>query len=119
LRHFQRYAAFGERNSENPAERKKNPGYAALPLRAVWQLDLLINETRPRLAAVACPLLVCRSRVDGTIPAANAAEIYGTAGSARKAALVLGKGWHVATLDNGKEELRDGILAFLKQNMRR
>ena len=118
LRHFQRYAPAGPRNIEDPAARAANPGPAKLPLRAVWQLDRLLEDTRPMLGRVVCPLMVVRSRVDGTIPARDASLIYTRTSSAVKRSLVVEKGWHVATADHGKEDLLDGILPFLETALR-
>lgn len=45
-----------------------NPGYKVLASKPGYQLTRLAKQTRRRLARITCPVLVCHSRADDTVP---------------------------------------------------
>ena len=93
----------------NPSSRRTDP-----PGSRPRQLQLLFQDMSHRLDRVQCPLLAMHSRVDHTVHPSNSRRIYAAVASQRKRLYELQQGWHVASLDAGRQQMLDETLAFLK-----
>ena len=87
--------------------------YSRLPSRAARQLALLLAAVRRDIAAVRCPPLVFSAVNDHVVPPANQEEIYDSIGSDDKKLVLLDNSYHVATMDNDKEQIFAETLAFV------
>ncbi|MGF7235504.1 MAG: alpha/beta hydrolase [Frankia sp.] len=88
--------------------------YDRTPLRAFASLRRLWATTGPELAAVTCPALAFRSRVDHVVEASSGRALLAGLTSTTVAEIVLENSYHVATLDNDKETIFGESLEFVR-----
>jgi carboxylesterase len=88
------------------------PGADGIPLRAVSELDRLIQDVRRDLPALKVPLLVVQSRHDHTSPSDSPWELTHLAGSRFKRLVILKRGFHVITRDVCWAQVVSEVRAF-------
>jgi len=88
--------------------------YDRLPVAAVLSMSRGLEELRPRLAEVRCPVLIVTSRHDHVVPAVSSDVLAGSvAGPVER--VWLDRSAHVATLDLDREELERRVVAFASE----
>lgn len=103
--------------SDIKAEGVVELAYDKVPVKAVQGILALMDETREQLTSISCPALIFRSIEDHVVPPSNSDLIYETIPSSDKRIIDLHDSYHVATLDNDKEKIADGCIAFIKERM--
>ncbi len=88
--------------------------YDRTPRRCVAELLTLLDQTRPRIADVTCPALILSSREDHVVPPADSQYLLDHLGSPDKRLVPLEHSYHVATLDNDGELIRQACADFIR-----
>lgn len=89
--------------------------YPSVPLKAVHQLLLLMQESRQNLHHVSCPVLICSSPDDHVVPAYCSMEIFQSISSSEKERIALPSSYHVASLDYDKDKIVMESLSFIER----
>ena len=92
------------------------PAYKKFPLEAAYELYRLTEEVRKELLRVSAPLLMMASEHDHLVPVIDKKHIYGNVSSTVKDILILENSYHVATMDNDKEKIIEGIKTWISKN---
>jgi carboxylesterase len=97
----------------------KKPGevelaYPVVPVPTMRHLYALIAVTRELLPRVTCPTLVFQSRDDHVVVPDNAPYIVEHVGARDRRLIWLEDSYHVATLDNEKEQMAAEIVRFIQ-----
>lgn len=95
------------------AEGVDEQAYCRLPIRAARQLALLSREVRASLSRIGCPTLVFSSTIDHVVPPENQRELFRALGSPDKELVELAESYHLATMDQDKEQLFALTLDFI------
>lgn len=95
--------------------RRKDGVHKVVPVKAVGEVLKLLEETRPRLEQIKCPVLVAQSRSDHTVPPDNAPFILERVSSAKRRLIWLRRAYHVLPVDFGYQRLEEEILRFLTE----
>ena len=90
--------------------------YPVVPVPTIKEAAALLKITEELLPCVTCPALLVVSREDHIVPPANGEYILGRIASEQKRLLWLEESYHVATLDNDKEQILQESLAFIKMH---
>lgn len=90
------------------------PAYAAEPLHALPELDILIQQMRAALAAVQAPTLLIHSRDDQAVPVENMAHISAALASPRKHSLWLDAIGHSVVRDPRRRPVFEVIGRFVQ-----
>ncbi len=85
--------------------------YDRLPVAALLSMSLGLEELRPRLASVACPVLILTSRHDHVVPAVSS-DVLAAGVSGPVERVWLERSRHVATLDLDRDELERRTVEF-------
>ncbi|MEW6282161.1 MAG: alpha/beta fold hydrolase [Candidatus Eremiobacterota bacterium] len=96
-------------------KRRKHGVHTVLPVHAVGQLLELLEDVRPRLNQVECPLLIAQSRSDHTVPPTNAPYIAQHVSSRFRRLLWLRRAFHVLPVDYGFRRLEHEVARFLAE----
>ncbi|MCE7870395.1 alpha/beta fold hydrolase [bacterium CPR1] len=96
-------------------KRRKLGVHTVLPVHAVGELLALLEEVRPRLSQVECPLLIAQSRSDHTVPPTNAPFIAQNVSSRLRRLLWLRRAFHVLPVDYGFRRLEHETARFLAE----
>ena len=91
------------------------PGADGIPLRAVSELNALIESVRHTLPSLKSPLLVIQARHDHTSPPESPWSIIDRAGSSFRRLVILKRGFHVITRDVCWIEVVEEVRAFAKR----
>jgi len=91
--------------------------YASVPLKAIQQLLLLMQDARQKLHQVSCPILICSSPDDHVVPAYCSMEIFLRISSTEKERIDLSSSYHVASLDYDKDKIVEASLCFIEQHV--
>jgi len=86
---------------------------ARVPMGSVYQLQLLLRDTRRRLPAVRAPLLVMHGRLDDFILPRQADIIYARAGAQDKQLVLLDHSHHMLPLDADHQEVWERTWRFI------
>lgn len=98
------------------ARRGRSQGvHTALGLRAVGELLELLEQVRPRLGEVRCPLLVAHGMGDHTVWPADARALCDRVSSRRRRLVWVARAWHVLPVDHGHRLLEDEVARFLSE----
>jgi len=92
------------------------PGADGIPLRAVSELDELIEDVRHTLPSLKKPLLVIQARHDHTAPPESPWSIISRAGSSFRRLVILKRGFHVITRDVCWVKVVEEVRAFAKKH---
>ena len=93
--------------------RAHHPGYRQVPLRALLNLLALQRAARRDAPRITQPALVIHALQDHTCPVAAARALYARLGSHEKRLALLGKSFHVVTVDCERERVLDEITGFV------
>jgi carboxylesterase len=91
--------------------------YAQTPLKAIHQLQALMTSTPRLLSDITTPILCIKSSVDHVVPPENTAFIYKKVSSKVKDLITLENSYHVASLDNDKEQIVENVVNFVQQQL--
>ncbi|MED1472443.1 alpha/beta hydrolase [Bacillus salipaludis] len=91
--------------------------YEKVPLKAIHQLQNLMEKTPAILPNLHIPVLGMKSAVDHVVPPENTDFIMEHIGSKEKEAIVLPNSYHVASLDHDKDMIVEGCLRFIRQQV--
>ncbi|MHA1731709.1 MAG: alpha/beta hydrolase [Promethearchaeota archaeon] len=89
-----------------------NPGYAVHPSKAGFQLNELARATRERLHLVSCPVLICHSRADDTVPAKKVPRLIQERVAGRVTVEWFDESGHTMPLDVQGPEIAARIVEF-------
>lgn len=87
--------------------------YDRTPVAAVAQLMRLFVDVKATLDLVTCPIDLYRSAVDHVVPGSSSDTVRRLVSSVDLTETVLHDSYHVATMDNDRQTIFDGSLAFL------
>jgi carboxylesterase len=93
----------------------KEMAYDKVPTRAAAQLYKLMKLTKNNLASIKMPVLAIGSREDHVVPTMNGPYILDHIASKDKELIWLANSYHVATLDNDKDEIINRCTEFIKR----
>ncbi|MGG3470345.1 alpha/beta hydrolase [Neobacillus pocheonensis] len=91
--------------------------YQKVPIKAIQELQTLMDRTPPILPEIQCPVLGVKSAVDHVVPPENTDYIIDHIGSAAKETIVLKNSYHVASLDHDKDLIVQGCQRFVRQQL--
>ncbi|MFC3886221.1 alpha/beta hydrolase [Bacillus songklensis] len=91
--------------------------YSQAPLTAIHELQQLMEATPPLLPNIAIPVLGMKSSVDHVVPPENTVFIMKNIGSFKKNAVTLHNSYHVASMDNDKEQIVRHCHQFIQQHV--
>lgn len=91
--------------------------YPSVPLKAVQQLLLLMQNLRQKLHHVSCPVLICSSPDDHVVPSYCSIEIFKSIASTEKERIDLPSSYHVASLDYDKDKIVEASLSFIERHV--
>jgi carboxylesterase len=89
--------------------------YPSYPIRAVYELHLLLTEMRSHLSDVKAPVLLVHSKADQSVPPKHSQMIYENLGTEDKEIVWLEKSGHVVTGDLEKEKVLQATLKFIRR----
>jgi carboxylesterase len=93
--------------------------YHKTPLKAIHELQKLMKITPALLPNINCPVLGFKSSEDHVVPPENTDYIIENIGSEIKKTVVLRNSYHVASMDNEKEEIVKHCHHFIQQQIGR
>lgn len=91
--------------------------YKKAPVKAIQELQQLMEITPAILPDIYCPVLGFSSVVDHVVPPENTTYILENIGSEIKKRVVLQNSYHVASLDNDKEQIVKDVHQFVQQQV--
>jgi carboxylesterase len=97
----------------DPQARARHPGYDRMPLAAARELVRFQREVERDLPGIEAPLLLLYSRLDPTVPRANARWIAERAGSPGPQIHYLSRSAHVLPVDLEHREVAERVERFL------
>ncbi|WP_053362869.1 alpha/beta fold hydrolase [Bacillus sp. FJAT-27251] len=109
----------GEGEPDIKAESVFEITYDKVPLKAIHQLQNIMDKTPAVLPKVDCPVLAIKSAVDNVVPPKNTDYIMGNIKSTEKKMIVLQNSYHVASMDNDKEQIAKESHMFMQQRIAR
>lgn len=104
----------------NPDTKAKNVyeiAYRKVPLKAIHELQKLMEKTSAILSHIHCPVLGVKSAVDHVVPPENTDYILENIGSKTKERVVLQNSYHVASMDHDKEQIVKECHRFVQQQV--
>jgi carboxylesterase len=105
-------------NESEPDIHAKNVieiAYLKVPIKAIHELQQLMEKTPAILPNIQCPVLGIHSAVDHVVPPANTDYILRHIGSSYKEKLVLQNSYHVASMDFDKDVIESSGIGFIEQ----
>ncbi|PFO01445.1 lipase [Bacillus sp. AFS076308] len=91
--------------------------YPKVPITAIHQLQTLMEITPAILPEIHCSVLGVKSQVDHVVPPENTDYIINNIRSKVKETIVLPDSYHVASLDNDKDQIVEGSHYFVQQQV--
>lgn len=89
--------------------------YSKVPIKAIHQLQSLMEITPAILPKIQSPVLCFKSAVDHVVPPENTDYIFENIGTDLKERVVLPNSYHVASLDQDKAQIVEGCHRFVQQ----
>ncbi|WP_309484809.1 alpha/beta hydrolase [Bacillus aquiflavi] len=89
--------------------------YDKVPLSAIYELQKLMKQTRTLLPSITCPVLCFKSKEDHVVPPENSDAIIEQIASIEKKVVVLHHSFHVASMDNDKQQIVKDSHQFICQ----
>lgn len=115
LSHFWRYAKKSGSDLVDEAARETHVDYEAHPLRAVAELEDLVQEMQASLPDVQVPVLLIQSRGDTTVPSDHVELIADALGSEDIKTVWLQSSGHVITRDVEQDMVFQACESFIKR----
>ena len=91
--------------------------YSKTPVKSMGDIIPLTKEVKDKLGQITAPALIFKSQEDHVVPPENSDIIYESISSQDKTLVELKESYHVATLDNDKEEIAQKCIAFIKERI--
>jgi carboxylesterase len=91
--------------------------YSKVPIKAIHELQALMEETPQKLPAINCPVLCMKSKVDHVVPPENTDYIIEHIRSEKKQSIVLKNSYHVASMDNDKDQIVNNCHDFIQRHV--
>ncbi len=91
--------------------------YDQTPLKAIQQLQAIMDRTPRILANITTPILCMKSSVDHVIPPKNTDSIFNNVSSNFKELITLENSYHVASMDHDKQQIVDQVHQFVQQQL--
>jgi carboxylesterase len=91
--------------------------YHKTPIKAIHELQKLMDMTPAILPQIYCPVLGIKSAEDHVVPPENTDYIIEHIGSEMKERVVLQNSYHVASLDNDKAQIVKGCHHFVQHQV--
>jgi len=91
--------------------------YSKTPVKSMGDIIPLTKEVKDKLGQITAPALIFKSQEDHVVPPENSDIIYESISSQDKSLVELKESYHVATLDNDKEEIAQKCIAFIKERI--
>ncbi|WP_066186772.1 alpha/beta hydrolase [Gracilibacillus timonensis] len=107
-----RYIAEGEPDIKRPNAYEIT--YTETPINGYQQLLGIMDEVRPKLNTISCPLLCMVSYQDHVVPVENTDFILERVNSTYKQKQLLPNSYHVASLDYDQDLITDSIKEFVR-----
>jgi len=92
--------------------------YLKTPIRAIHQLQKLMDNTPQILPEIKCPIFAVKSIEDHVIPPENTDFILDHIGSGVKELSVLKNSYHVASMDHDKGKIVQDSHSFIRRQLR-
>lgn len=89
--------------------------YSHTPIKAIHELQKLMEQTPSLLADVHCPVLGIRSKIDHVVPPENTDFILDNVDSDIRKRVILPNSYHVASMDNDKDKIVENAHQFVMQ----
>ncbi|OFW58034.1 MAG: hypothetical protein A2W01_10575 [Candidatus Solincola sediminis] len=93
----------------------KEMAYEKVPARAAAQLYKLMKLTKKELPRIQSPILIFESREDHVVPTSNGPFVLEKVASQDKELVWLADSYHVATIDNDKDEIIRRSVQFINR----
>ena len=93
--------------------------YSQTPLKAIHQLQALMEQTPKILGNIKVPILCIKSAVDHVVPPENTDFIYRKVSTKVKEKVTLKNSYHVASLDHDKTEIVRALHRFIQNQVRK
>ncbi len=116
LRGIRTIPKFGGSDVRDRTTRADNPGYDAIPTRALGQLAELMAITDAALPKITQPVLVLHARHDHTAPIACAAHIAARTRAVRTR--ILDRSYHLIAADVERDIVAAEVADFLRRHVR-
>lgn len=94
------------------------PAYAELPIDTLLSLCEGLDDLLPRLPRISCPVLLMTSRVDHVVPTVSS-DVLAERVSGPVERVWLERSFHVATLDNDRDQVERCTVDFLAKAVSR
>jgi len=88
--------------------------YSKVPISAIQQLLLLMDDTKEKLPHITCPVLAFKSIEDHVVPPENTDYITEHVSSSIREIVTLQDSYHVASMDYDKELIAETSSAFIQ-----
>jgi len=105
----------GPRNWVDSQAAQERVAYAAHPLRAILELEALLNEMQRNLPYLTVPVLLMHSKNDQFIPPDHMQAIYEQLGSADKSMAWVENSNHIITCDAEREVVFAAVADFVRR----
>ena len=105
----------GEGTPDIKAQGVHETTYPKVPIKAIHELQALMEETINILPAINCPVLCMKSKVDHIVPPENTDYIFEHIRSKEKQRIVLTNSYHVASMDNDKDQIIKSCHDFVQK----
>ncbi len=89
--------------------------YEAYPLRAIAETALVLDDLRPELSSIRCPVLLMHSNRDDFVTPDNMDYLYTSLGSTVKKKRSFERSNHILTCDVDREEVLAAAVEFLQE----
>ena len=110
LARVKRLPKFGS-DVRDRAVSRANPGYSAIPTRALAELTTFMGVVDEALPAIAQPVLVIHAAHDHTAPVACASRIAARTGARLQ---ILPRSFHLIAADVERDRVADSVIEFLR-----
>lgn len=104
---------------QDPDARATHTTYEAQPFHAARSLQLAGARVLEQLTKVKCPTFIGHGALDHTAPPANASLVADRVGTTDVEVHLFARSGHILTKDFDRDEVRDGVLAFVKRVLAR
>lgn len=91
--------------------------YPKAPLTAIHEIQNLMENTPQLLPSITCPVLAIKSAEDHVVPPENTDYIIENIGSINKEMVILNNSYHVASMDNDKEQIVEECHHFINKQI--
>lgn len=91
--------------------------YPKVPIKAIHELQELMEKTPAILSNIQSPVLGIHSAIDHVVPPANTDYILKNIGSSKKEKIILQDSFHVASMDHDKDQIVISASQFINETL--